>query len=121
MTARGRRRRSPCPIACSLDLLGDKWTLVIVRDLFAGKQLYHQFAASPEKIATNILADRLANLQAAGVVRATPSHARAGSFAYSLTDKGRALYPVLEAIAAWGLAHVKGTKALIQVPPAQSV
>ncbi|MFA6045063.1 MAG: helix-turn-helix domain-containing protein [Phycisphaerales bacterium] len=110
------KRRSPCPIACSLDVFGDRWTLVVVRDLFAGKQHYHEFAASPEGIATNILADRLGKLVKAGLVAATKSEARVGSLAYSLTPKGRALYPVLEAVAAWGLANVKGTRALIRVP-----
>lgn len=110
------KRRSPCPIACTLDVVGDRWTLVVVRDLFAGKTHYHEFAASPERIATNILADRLARLTKAGVVKAAKSTVREGSQAYSLTEKGRALYPVLEAVAAWGLAHVRGTRALIAVP-----
>lgn len=55
-------KRSPCPIAGVLDILGDRWTLLVVRDLFCGKSQYKDFAASPEKIATNILADRLHRL-----------------------------------------------------------
>lgn len=118
MSRTQKARRSPCPIACALDIMGDRWTLVVVRDLFAGKTHYHQFAASPERIATNILAQRLKMLEEQGVVTARKSAARAGSSEYSLTEKGRALYPVLEAMAAWSLKHVKGTKALIQVPVA---
>src|SRR5256885_15547057 len=58
--------RSPCPVACSLDLLGDRWTLLVVRDLFWGKTKYGEFLASPEGIPTNILADRLQRLEVAG-------------------------------------------------------
>jgi DNA-binding HxlR family transcriptional regulator len=110
-------RRSSCPIACSLDLIGDKWTLLVVRDLFAGKQHYHEFADSPERIATNILADRLKKLGSSGLVAASPSTQRVGSCAYTLTQRGRSLYPVLEALRDWGLSSIQGTKAHIQVPP----
>ena len=58
--------RSSCPITCSLDLLGDKWTLVIIRDLLLGKKRYQEFLVSPEKIATNILVDRLKKIKVAG-------------------------------------------------------
>lgn len=108
-------RRSVCPIACTLDVLGDKWTLLIVRDLLAGKTHYREFASSPEKIATNILADRLDRLVSMGLVTASPSPQRVGSHAYHLTDKGRSLYPVLVSIRDWGLAHVPGTRAHIAV------
>ena len=63
------RRRSPCPVACSLDIFGDRWTLLIVRDLFFGRARFKDFTASPESIPTNILADRLRRrLLAHGVV-----------------------------------------------------
>ena len=106
-----KRRRSPCPIACTLDLVGDRWTLLVVRDLFRGKTHYREFLASPERIATNILADRLEQLVGAGFVVTTPSDQRAGSLAYSLSGRGLALRPLLEAIHDWGLAHVPGTEA----------
>ncbi len=106
-------KRSVCPIACSLDLFGDKWTLLVIRDLFAGKRHYHEFAKSPEGIATNILAERLERLCAGGIVSAKESDARAGSMAYELTDKGRTLYPVLVAMRDWGLANIRGTEARI--------
>lgn len=113
------KRRSVCPLACTLDLVGDKWTLLVVRDLFAGKTHYHEFQRSPERIATNILADRLRRLCAAGLVKATDSPDRQGSTKYQLTPKGRSLLPVLEHIRDWGLAHLPGTQARI-APTAQT-
>lgn len=109
-------RRSVCPVACTLDLIGDRWTLLIVRDMLAGKSHYRQFAESPEGIATNILADRLRRLEAHGIVRASESSERAGSREYSLTPRGLALRPLLEALRDWGLANIKGTQARIDVP-----
>lgn len=106
-----RKRRSPCPVACALDLVGDKWTLLVVRDLMCGKSHYTDFCRSPERIATNILADRLGRLVEHGLVEKYPSAARPGRDAYRLTAKGAALRPVLEAIAGWGLEHIKGTDA----------
>ena len=113
-----KSRRSPCPIACSLDILGDKWTLLVIRDLFAGKSHYNEFSASPEKIATNILADRLKKLESEAIVEKYPSERFAGKSAYRLTPKGRALYPVLGSVAEWGLKHIRGTKAHIKVEEA---
>ena len=106
-------RRSPCPVACTLDLIGDKWTLLIVRDLFAGKSRFQDFSKSPEGIATNILTDRLNRLEAAGLISATPSLGHAGRPDYALTTKGRSLLPVLKAVADWGLDNIQGTKALL--------
>jgi len=60
--------RSSCPIANVLDLLGDKWTLLVIRDLVLGKRRYQEFLASPEEIASNILADRLNKLLVAGLI-----------------------------------------------------
>ena len=111
-----KTRRSPCPVACTLDLLGDKWTLLVIRDLFAGKSHYNEFSASPEKIATNILADRLKKLELEAIIEKYPSERVAGKNAYRLTDKGRSLYPVLGAVADWGLANIDGTRSYIDVP-----
>lgn len=108
-----RTRRSPCPVACALDLLGDRWTLLIVRDLMAGKTHFHEFASSPEKISTNILTDRLEHLQRSGVIDAVASTLRTGSKAYELTPLGRSMRPVLQAIKDWGLTNIKGTAARI--------
>lgn len=117
MTAKGHTaaRRSPCPVAATLDLIGDKWTLLIIRDLFAGKSRYRDLVASPERIATNILAARLVRLQACGLVRARSSSQREGSSEYHLTARGRSLRPLLEAMRDWGLAHVPGTAARVHV------
>lgn len=109
------KKRSPCPVACALDLIGDRWTLLVIRDLFAGKSHYHEFAASPEKIASNILADRLDRLVAARLVSARPSTVRAGSSSYELTDRGRKLLDVLKAVRDWGLECIPGTQARIGV------
>ena len=66
-------RRSNCPIACTLDIIGDKWTLLVLRDLFVFKKSrFEQFLDSPEKIATNILTDRLQRLEKAGLVTQAP-------------------------------------------------
>ncbi len=111
------KKRSPCPIACTLDLIGDKWTLLIIRDLFAGKSHFHEFARSPERIATNILTDRLHRLELHRFLKSTPSTLRAGSSAYSLTDRGRSLFPLLLAFKDWGLTHIQGTQANVTVAP----
>lgn len=102
-------RRSPCPVACSLDLLGDKWTLLVVRDLLLGKTTYTEFQQSPEGIPTNILAERLKRLLAAGIVGKSRYHERPVRYAYHLTEKGRDLGPVLSALIDWGNRHIPGT------------
>jgi DNA-binding HxlR family transcriptional regulator len=111
---KNEKRRSVCPIACTLDLLGDKWSLLIVRDLLAGKSHFKDFLASPEGIATNILAERLARFSANGLVERHPSD-MAGRDAYRLTEKGRLLRPLLGQMKAWGLDHIDGTEVRVQV------
>ncbi len=95
------RRRSLCPIATTLDVLGDRWSLVVARDLLNGKRTFSDFLGSPEGISTNILADRLKRLEAAGLVIRTPYHERPQRYAYRLTDDGEALLPVLQEICRW--------------------
>lgn len=107
--------RSICPVACTLDLIGDKWTLLIMRDLLAGKLHRHDFSVSPERIATNILSARLQRLQEQGLVKAAASPERAGASASSLTPRERALSPVLMALKAWGLASIPGTQARVGI------
>lgn len=102
--------RSCCPIACALDHLGDKWTLLIIRDLFLGKRRYHEFMASPERIATNILADRLKKLEAAGFVLQQAYQQKPVRYDYQLTQKGEDLRPVLEALVAWGKVYYPSTQ-----------
>jgi DNA-binding HxlR family transcriptional regulator len=105
-------KRSVCGVACSLDLLGDRWTLLVVRDLLLGKHTYGELQASPEGIPTNILADRLKKLQAENIVCKTLYRERPRRYAYHLTDKGRDLMPVLRSMVQWANKHVPGTRPL---------
>jgi len=106
---RTKEFRSKCPIASSLDILGDKWTLVVIRDLFRGKEKFRDFAASPEKIKTNILTDRLKWLEENKIIQKKPYQTKPTRNLYALTEKGRDLEPVLRAIALWGETHIEGT------------
>ena len=108
------RRRSLCPVACSLDIFGDRWTLLVVRDLFFGRARFKDFTASPEGIPTNILADRLERLLAHGIVEQIPAEDGTKRLAYRLTEKGKALGSVLKAMRAWGLAWEKSTRAMLE-------
>ena len=108
-------KRSVCGVACSLDLLGDKWTLLVVRDLLLGKHTYSALQASPEGIPTNILAERLKRLQAEGIVFKTVYQERPRRYAYHLTDKGSDLMPVLKSLVKWANKHVPGTLPLASV------
>lgn len=109
MTNRSQMR-SPCPITNTLDILGDRWTLIVVRDmLFLGKERYGDFLASEEGITTSVLAERLQRLEREGIVVKEPYQEHPVRYAYRLTDKGRALEPVLQAMVAWGLTHIPGT------------
>jgi DNA-binding HxlR family transcriptional regulator len=117
-------RRSCCPVACALDLLGDRWTLLVIRDLMRGVDRFGGFARSPEGIATNILADRLELLMRAGLVERVQRPRRAHP-RYRLTNAGWSLEPVLRALAEWGLGHLPGTEAklaptALRSPPARS-
>ncbi len=106
------KRRSSCPAACALDLAGDKWTLLVVRDLLRGRATYGELADSPEGIPTNILADRLRRMEATGLIKAKPYQRRPVRYAYSLTEKGRDLNDVLAAVARWGHRHIPGTNVM---------
>ena len=103
-------RRSPCPVACGLDLFGDRWSLLLVRDLMFGAERFKDFTAAPEGIPTNILADRLKRLTEHGVIEITTAADGSRHPAYRLTAKGRALRPVLEAMRDWGLKWEAGTQ-----------
>jgi len=98
-------------VACALDAIGDKWTLLLVRDMLFGRAHFREFLASPEGIASNILSDRLRRLVDARLVETYASPQRADRLAYRLTDRGRTLGPVLEALKDWGLAVIPGTEA----------
>jgi len=104
--------RSSCPISNALDLLGDRWTLLVIRDLlFVGKRRFGEFLTSPEGIPTNILTDRLRRLEESGVVTKAPYQLRPARYEYQLTTKGRDLFPVLRALMEWARSHVPGVAA----------
>ena len=104
-------RRSNCPIACTLDIIGDRWTLIVIRDLmFFDKQRFEQFLESPEQISTSILANRLKQLEESGLVKKLPYSNHSRRMNYQLTEKGQSLRPVLKVITAWGIKHIDNTK-----------
>ena len=101
--------RSCCPITNGLDIFGDKWTLLIIRDLMLGKRRYQDLISSPENIASNILADRLKRLQLAGLINRRAYQQNPVRYEYVLTKKGKDLKPVLEAIIGWGKKYYPDT------------
>lgn len=107
MTDAAQTGRSGCPINLTLEQLGDRWSLIIIRDLMFGNR--RSFGAllsqSEERIASNILADRLKRLTAAGLISKRPDPAHRQKGVYSLTEAGIALLPVLAQMAAWGRRH----------------
>ncbi len=98
--------RSDCPIASTLDLVGDKWTLLILRDMLFGAQRFSDFVASAEGMKRNILSDRLKRLTENGLVVREPYQDHPPRFDYKLTPKGAALLPVIQSLATWGAAHL---------------
>jgi len=105
-------KRSPCPVAFSLDIFGDRWTLLVIRDLFFGRTRFKDFVASPEGIPTNILTDRLERLLARGIIEQIPAEDGTKRMAYRLTKKGKALGPILKAMRDWGLSWDKSTRVM---------
>ncbi|HDY98671.1 MAG TPA: transcriptional regulator [Pseudomonas sabulinigri] len=94
--------RSHCPINYALESFGDKWTLLIIRDLmFKTKTSFNEFLSSNEKISTNILADRLRRLESLGIVSKEVSDENRSKLIYSLTRKGRDLLPIMMEITQW--------------------
>ena len=106
----GCLKRSPCPISNTLDLIGDKWTLLIIRDmLFLNKRLFNEFLESPEKIATNILTDRLKRLEEHQIIEKRPYSKTPLRYEYILTRRGKDLQPMLMELIQWGNVHIEGT------------
>lgn len=105
----GGHERSSCPIASTLDIVGDKWSLVLVRDLLTGKQRFNQFCDSPEGVPTNLLAARLRKLEEQGIIHKEPYQTRPVRYSYRLTPAGRALLPVLQEVCRWANTHIGGT------------
>src|SRR5574342_497827 len=101
-----KTRRSGCPVRISLDMLGDRWSLLIVRDLMVrGFRTFKDFQQSGEGIATNILADRLRRLQARGILQAETEKTDRRRVNYRLTEKGIDLAPVVLELVIWGARH----------------
>jgi DNA-binding HxlR family transcriptional regulator len=103
-----RARRSRCPVSCTLDILGDRWSLLVVRDLMRGKRRYAEFLESPEGIPTNILANRLKTLLAKGVISSRRYSHHPPRVEYLLTPKGEDLRPIMRAMVDWGVRHAGG-------------
>jgi len=106
-----QNRRSTCPIATALELIGDRWTLLVIRDLaFSGKRHFREFLKSEEAISSNILADRLNQLVETGLLTKSGDPTHAQKAVYSLTEKGIDLLPVLVGISAWTQKHYPETR-----------
>lgn len=101
--------RSGCPIATTLDIVGDRWSLVIVRDMLNGKARFGQFLDSPEKVTTSVLSDRLARMEAAGLIAKQAYQANPTRYEYRLTQMGVALLPVLQEVCRWANRFLPGT------------
>jgi DNA-binding HxlR family transcriptional regulator len=116
---KGPERRSDCAVACTLDIIGDRWTLLIVRDLLRGGRHFDDFLRSPEGIATNILAARLRALCEQGLVEKMPDSSDQRRYTYRLSNEGRCLGELVGDIAAWGLKNLPHTKIMGGLKPAQ--
>lgn len=109
-------RRSGCPLNASVEMLGDRWSLLIVRDMMLrGSRTFKEFLESHEGIASNILADRLRKLAAYGIIATQQDPSDGRKLIYLLTKKGIDLAPVLTEMVLWAAAHENtGNQALIQ-------
>jgi DNA-binding HxlR family transcriptional regulator len=110
-------RRSGCPLNASVEMLGDRWSLLIIRDMMVrGYRTFKEFLSSDEGIATNILADRLRRLEHYGIIVAHPDPADGRKLHYLLTAKGMDLAPVLTEMVLWAAAHeATGNQALVRL------
>ncbi|MCB1908682.1 MAG: helix-turn-helix transcriptional regulator [Rhodocyclaceae bacterium] len=107
-------KRSGCPIAAALDVVGDRWTLLLVRDIgLFGKHRNKDFQEGAEGIPSNILADRLRRLVADGLVSRRRYQEHPPRYEYHLTEAGAALLPIVRAMALWACEHVAG----VHMPP----
>jgi DNA-binding HxlR family transcriptional regulator len=105
-----------CPLNASVEMLGDRWSLLILRDMMVwGFKTYKEFLGSPEKIATNVLADRLRRLKEYGIIASKPNPSDGRKLIYVLTAKGIDLAPVLAEMVLWASRHEKtGNQELIR-------
>jgi DNA-binding HxlR family transcriptional regulator len=110
------QRRSGCPLNASVEMLGDRWSLLILRDMMLrGYQTFNEFLHSDEKIATNILADRLRRLESYGIISTQRDPTDGRKMIYALTAKGIDLAPVLTEMVLWAARHEEtGNQALVR-------
>ena len=110
-------RRSGCPLNASVEMLGDRWSLLIIRDMMVfGYRSFKEFLNSHERIATNVLADRLKRLENYGIISPAPDPSDGRKLIYSLTAKGLDLAPVLTEMVLWAAAHeATGNQALVRL------
>jgi len=118
-----KKFRSACPIVSTLDVLGDRWTLVIVRDMITGKSRFGDFLKSPERIPTNILTERLARLEEFELIEKRSYQQNPVRFEYRLTGKGADLLPALQAVCLWANRHLpktwKAPKSFLELKPSE--
>jgi DNA-binding HxlR family transcriptional regulator len=106
MSTENKKRETGCPIAFGLDTFGDRWSLLVIREIMLrGKRTYSEFLEADEGIATNILVARLKHLEAEGIVRKSRDPENRRAFIYALTQKGRDLAPILIEIIIWSGLH----------------
>ena len=98
--------RSECPISCSLDVIGDKWSMVIIRDLLRGKKTFKELSASSEKMSSSILSQRLKSLAYFGLIVRTDLTTNKKTKHYKLTNSGGSLEPMLDYLTSWGSKHL---------------
>ena len=104
--ARTQPYAQDCPIARTLDLIGDRWTLLVIRDLFLGRSRFNEFQQSTPRISPKLLSERLKRLEEEGIVERAVLDGYPPRAEYRLTPKGRSLFPVLFAIGTWGFEHL---------------
>ncbi|MFT5675510.1 MAG: DNA-binding HxlR family transcriptional regulator [Paraglaciecola sp.] len=104
--------RSICPLAKCLDLIGDKWTLILLRDMYLGKVRYSDFLKSDEGITTNILASRLKEMIANGLIKKKAYQEKPMRYEYSLDQSGKDLLPVVQGMSKWADQYVMGCRTL---------
>lgn len=110
------KHRSRCPLASTLDLFGDKWSLLIVRDLiYFSKRSFKELEQSWEQIPTSTLADRLSKLEDLGIISKELYQKRPARYQYLLTEKGLALIPAIKAMTLWGQEHIESTIEVVKV------
>lgn len=105
--------RSICPLANCLDLTGDKWTLIILRDMFCGKLRFNDFMESDERITTNILSSRLRDMISHGLIEKKAYQKKPIRYEYTLKQPGKDLLPVVQGMSKWANKHIPGCR----IPP----